>query len=73
MTQKKVVVAEFENILDAEIAIGHLEAAGIKAALIKDDAGGMLPSLQQTSGVRVLVDEQDQKNALAVLQEKLTN
>ncbi|MBX2991117.1 MAG: DUF2007 domain-containing protein [Bacteroidetes bacterium] len=67
----KIVIAEFENELEAEIAIGHLEAAGIEARLIKDDAGGMLPSLQQTSGVRVLVDEGKRQEAEAVLHEKL--
>ena len=72
MADKRVVVAEFENELEAEIAIGHLEAAGIRGSLIKDDAGGMLPSLQQTGGVRVLVDESESELAQAVLQEKMT-
>ncbi len=53
----EVVLAQFENELDAEIARGHLEAEGIGATVVKDDAGGMLPSLQQTGGVRLLVQE----------------
>ncbi len=71
MSGKKVVVAEFENELEAEIAIGHLEAAGIKASLIKDDAGGMFPSLQQTEGVQVVVNEDRMEEALGVLKEKM--
>jgi hypothetical protein len=71
MTDKRVVIAEFENQLEAEIAIGHLESAGIAASLIKDDAGGMLPSLQQTAGVQVLVSESERERAVAVLEEKM--
>jgi hypothetical protein len=71
MAKKKVVVAEFENELDAEIAIGHLEAAGIQASLIKDDAGGMFPSLQQTEGVQVLVDEERFGEAEEILKSKM--
>lgn len=67
MSERKAVVAEFENELDAEFAVGQLEAAGIRAVVIKDDAGGMFPSLQQTEGVKVLVDESDLQQAAAVL------
>lgn len=67
MSERKAVVAEFESELDAEFAVGRLEAAGIKAVVIKDDAGGMFPSLQQTEGVKVLVDEGDLERAAAVL------
>lgn len=67
MPERKVVIATFENEFDAEIVIGHLEAAGISAGLIKDDAGGMLPSLQQSRGVRVLVPESQQQQAQDLL------
>lgn len=69
MPERKVVIATFENELDAELAIGHLEAAGISAVLIKDDAGGMLPPLQQSRGVRVLVPESQRQQAEDVLNE----
>ena len=35
MEKKQVVVGEYENELDAEIAKGHLEASGIEASIIK--------------------------------------
>ena len=69
MSVSKVVVAEFESELEAEIAKGHLEAAGIDVSLVKDDAGGMLPSLQQTEGVRLLVDEKKEDEARKILAE----
>ena len=67
MNEHMISVAEFENELEAEIARGHLESAGINAILSKDDAGGMLPSLQETEGVSVLVLPGAMKKAKAIL------
>jgi hypothetical protein len=70
MKHEQVVVGEFENEIDAEIAKGHLESAGIKASVIKDDAGGMFPSLQNTEGVQLSVDQTDEEKARIILKEK---
>lgn len=70
MKQRQIVVGEFENEIDAEIAKGHLESAGIKASIIKDDGGGMFPSLQNTDGVQVSVDETEEEKARMILNEK---
>ena len=67
MNEHMISVAEFENELEAEIARGHLESAGIDAIVSKDDAGGMLPSLQETEGVSVLVLPGELKKAKAIL------
>lgn len=72
MSGKKVVVAEFSSELDAEIAKGHLEAAGIEVSVVKDDGGSMFPSLQQTEGVQLLVDEEKQEEARLTLQERIS-
>jgi hypothetical protein len=66
--EKQVVVGEYENEIDAEIAKGHLEASGITASIIKDDGGGMLPSLQNAEGVQLLVAETQQEKAKKILQ-----
>jgi hypothetical protein len=66
--KKQVVVSEYENEIDAEIAKGHLEASGIPASIIKDDGGGMLPSLQNTEGVQLVVDETQRERAKKILQ-----
>jgi hypothetical protein len=66
--EKQVVVGEYENEIDAEIAKGHLEASGIPASIIKDDGGGMLPSLQNTEGVQLVVDETQSEKAKKILQ-----
>ncbi len=68
MEESKVVVGEYENEIDAEIARGHLEASGIAAFIIKDDGGGMFPSLQNSDGVRLVVAESQKEKASEILQ-----
>jgi len=68
MEERQIVVGEYENDIDAEIAKGHLEASGIQACIIRDDGGGMLPSLQNTEGVRLVVAETQSEKARKILQ-----
>ncbi len=68
MEEKQVVVGEYENEIDAEIAKGHLEASGIAASIIKDDGGGMFPSLQSGGGVQLIVAETQREKAKEILQ-----
>ncbi len=70
MSKKQVVVGEYENELDAEIAKGHLEASGVPASIMKDDGGGMLPSLQNAEGVQLIVAENQREKAMKILQTK---
>ncbi|MEO8166672.1 MAG: DUF2007 domain-containing protein [bacterium] len=67
MEENKVVVGEYENEIDAEIAKGHLESSGITAFIIKDDGGGMFPSLQNSDGVRLVVAESQKEKAGKIL------
>ena len=46
---------------------GHPKSAGIDAILSKDDAGGMLPSLQEAEGVSLLVRPEDTRRARVIL------
>ena len=68
MKEKQIVVGEYENEIDAEIAKGHLKASGIEASIIK--GGGMLPSLRNAEGVQLVVDEKQSDKARKILQEK---
>jgi len=70
MNEHMISLAAYESELEAEIARGHLESAGIDAIVSKDDAGGMLPSLHEAEGVRVLVWSEDVRRARVVLREK---
>ena len=67
MKEKQVVVAEYENEIDAQISKGHLESSGIPALIVKDDGGGMLPFLQNTEGVYLLVAESQSEEAATIL------
>ena len=61
-----VAVGDFPNRIDAEIAQGALEAAGIESMVSADDAGGMQPGLW-LSGVKLFVSEADAVRALEIL------
>jgi hypothetical protein len=66
--EKQAVVGEYENEIDAEIAKEHFESSGITASIIK--GGGLLPSLQNTEGVQLVVTETQSKKAKKILQAK---
>lgn len=68
MENNNSVVYEYSNEMDAEIAKGHLQAAGIPSFIIKDDGGGMIPSLQNVEGVQLFVTESQSENAKKILQ-----
>lgn len=61
-----VRVQMFQSTIEAEIARGALEAAGIDAFVQADDAGGMRPHLQQ-HGVALMVSADDAARAERVL------
>jgi hypothetical protein len=70
MKGKQVVLGEYENEIDAEIAKGHLESSGIQVSVIKDDGGSMLPSMQITEGVQLVVNETQSEKAKKILRAK---
>jgi Putative prokaryotic signal transducing protein len=63
-----VTVAVVSSRSEAELVAGLLRSNGLKAAILADDAGGQDPQLQ-ISGVRVLVDADDEAAARQVLAE----
>jgi hypothetical protein len=65
MEENQVVVGEYENEIEAEIAKGHLRALGIPASIIK--GGGMLPSLQNAESVQLVVSSTQSEKALKIL------
>ena len=67
-----VVIATYSNQLEAEVAQATLAEAEIESFLKFDDTAGMLPSLQFTRGVKLLVNQQDEQNARAALKDQPT-
>ena len=61
-----MTVAVVSSRTEAELVAGLLRSNGLKAAVLADDAGGQDPQLQM-SGVRVLVDADDEAAARQVL------
>jgi len=61
-----VSVRTFLNRIEADLALSALEAAGIEAALSRDDCGGVRPSLW-LSGVDLLVRPEDFRRATEIL------
>jgi len=59
-------VGQFLTRIDADIACGALNAAGIEAVVAADDAAGTRPHLW-LSGVRILVRAEDVEQAMEIL------
>jgi hypothetical protein len=62
-----VVIETFSNRIEAEMAAGLLEAEGIEAMVMADDAGGTYPMLQFVRGVRLMVFKEDEARAKEIL------
>jgi hypothetical protein len=66
MDDTLVVIRTFLNHIDADIAHGALEAAGIDSLIRSDDCGGVRPHLWM-GGVALLVRDEDAERANEVL------
>jgi len=62
-----IPVAFFSNEIEAELAEATLAAAGIESFLKNEGTGGMLPVLQQSEGVALLVHRDMLAEAQTVL------
>ncbi len=72
MKYQQVVVADFENEINAEIAKGHLKSEGIEASIVRNNVGGMFPASQYTEGVQLMVDKSEEERAKRILEPKHT-
>jgi hypothetical protein len=62
-----VTVATFSQVAEAELAKERLESEGITAFVPDALAGGVMPYLAQSGGVRVQVKAEDAERAKEVL------
>ena len=67
MSDEVIVLRTFNNEIEAAMAQQVLQEAGMTAFVSKDDAGGMEPQLQQTNGVRLVVNLVDERRAHKLL------
>lgn len=68
MADAPVVIRRYGESFSAHAARALLEAHGIPALVIGDDAGGMQPALAYVHGVRLAVRHGDAVRALALLE-----
>lgn len=61
------IIREYINEMEALVARSVLEAHGIPAVVLRDDAGGMLPVMHFIYPVRLAVRSADADAALRVL------
>jgi hypothetical protein len=64
----RVVIRRFQNGAEADLAKAILEANGIEAAVLRDDAGGMIPAMSLMSDIRLVVAPEDAEAAREVLE-----
>lgn len=67
--ENTVVLRTFTSETSAELAASQLRSCGIDCELQADDCGGMLPPLQSSTGVRLLVAQKDAADAKRILDE----
>lgn len=69
MRDGMIRLRSFASQLDGEIALGRLEALGVKAMLQTDNCDGMHPHLDLRAGVHLLVREEEAEKAREILAE----
>jgi hypothetical protein len=63
----EVVVKIFMNEVEAQLAKEQLESEGIKCFIKSDNYGGMMPALDLSEGVKLIVNEYNFEKAVEVL------
>ena len=67
MADEIVTVRTYTSELDAQLAQVVLDAHDIPSALLRDDAGGMLPAMRLLYPMRLAVRSEDEEAALRIL------
>jgi len=62
-----VTVGSYSTEVEAQVAQATLEANGVSSIILRDDAGGMLPSLHILANVKLAVDAEDEELAREIL------
>jgi hypothetical protein len=62
-----VTVVTYADVAEAELAKERLEGEGIRAFVLDAQAGGVMPFIAQSTGVRVQVEPADLERAREIL------
>ncbi len=67
MADETVVIRSYASAIEAQVSQLVLEANDIPSAVLRDDAGGMLPVMSVLFPVRLVVRREDEPRARALL------
>ncbi len=70
MNEQKVILGEFEDEFYAEVARRDLEAAGIRATVIKDNSNLFILFSEQDKAVRLVIPDTQIEKAKQILKTK---
>ncbi len=62
-----VTVATFKDLPEAQLAQERLELEGIRAFVVDGQAGGVMPYLAESMGIRLQVQPEDAERAQEIL------
>jgi len=62
-----VTIGSYSTESEAQVAQAILEANGVSSIILRDDAGGMLPSLHILANIKLAVQEEDGELAREIL------
>jgi hypothetical protein len=68
MSRQPVVIRRYSRVIQAQLAQSYLESFGISSYVMKDDAGGFHPHLQQSLGVKLMVAAEDEEASNRLLE-----
>lgn len=66
-----VRLGTYNSLTEANLVKARLQSEGIASLVQADDIGSMTPTMNTVRGVRVLVEESDQAEAMEVLERML--
>jgi len=65
--ENEIILEVFDEKIEAELLEGLLKSSGIECYIVSDDCDGMMPQLQLTEGVGVVINKEDKKIAMKIL------
>jgi len=68
ISNDEMVLAVFDDKIEAELLEGLLKNANIECYIVSDDVDGLMPQLQITEGVGVVINKADKEEAMEILE-----
>ncbi|MBC8383158.1 MAG: DUF2007 domain-containing protein [Candidatus Cloacimonetes bacterium] len=69
LTENEMLLEVFDDRIEAELLEGLLKSSGIECFIVSDDCDGMMPQLQLTEGVGVVINKADKEEAMKILED----